>query len=192
MDHLKIPGFIDKCTCTHGQDSVSVCLSGVVAYLFLLSYIAISFTLSHLGRSLASIGHIFGTQEGFSSFCQPCCVSWLILLPCLLSPGWYVCSHLGASFSIKFLNAWLLPTKKKGFARILFQCTITHLPHPCLFVFIFLKNDLFLFYVQLCFAGMHVYVQVSGLLELELQTAASCHVGAENWTEVLWKNSQCT
>jgi hypothetical protein len=39
---------------------------------------------------------------------------------------------------------------------------------------------------------MHVYVRVSGPLELELQTVVSRHVGAGNITLVLWRNNQCS
>jgi hypothetical protein len=37
---------------------------------------------------------------------------------------------------------------------------------------------------------MDVCVRVSEALELELQTGVTCHLGARNWTWVLWKNSQ--
>ena len=39
---------------------------------------------------------------------------------------------------------------------------------------------------------MHVHVRVSGPLELELQTVVNCYVGAENCTQVLWNDSQCS
>ena len=34
--------------------------------------------------------------------------------------------------------------------------------------------------------------QVSNSLELELQMVVSCHVGAGNLTQVLWKMNQCS
>lgn len=56
----------------------------------------------------------------------------------------------------------------------------------------FLPYCVFLFYVQWCFACMCVCVTMSHPQELELQIAVSCHVGAENWTWVLLKSSQCS
>lgn len=40
------------------------------------------------------------------------------------------------------------------------------------------------------FAYMCIFLKVSEFWEPELQTVVSWHVGAGNWTQVLWKNSQ--
>jgi hypothetical protein len=47
---------------------------------------------------------------------------------------------------------------------------------------------LFLSYVHWCFA----YVRVLETLELELKTVVSCHMGAGNRTQILWKSNQCS
>jgi hypothetical protein len=46
------------------------------------------------------------------------------------------------------------------------------------FGFYFLMIYLFLIYVHWCFACMYVYMRVLDLLELQLQTDVSRHVGA--------------
>ena len=63
----------------------------------------------------------------------------------------------------------------------------------------FLLNDKFLCFknksfidwltVHWCSSFVWVCVGVSDPMELESQTVVSCHVGAGNWTRVLWKNS---
>jgi hypothetical protein len=52
-------------------------------------------------------------------------------------------------------------------------------------------NNLFLFYVHWCFDYIWICVRVSYSLEQVLQTVVNCHIGAGNWTQVLWKSSQC-
>ena len=43
------------------------------------------------------------------------------------------------------------------------------------------------------FAFAYVCMSLSDPLDLELSnTVVSCHVGAGNWAQVLWKNSQCS
>jgi hypothetical protein len=49
---------------------------------------------------------------------------------------------------------------------------------------------LLLFYARRCFVCMFICVSVLDPVELELQTVMSCHVGAENWTQDLWKINQ--
>ena len=44
----------------------------------------------------------------------------------------------------------------------------------------FFFNDLLLSYVHWCFSSMCVYVMLSEILELELQTGVDGHVGAGN------------
>ena len=44
----------------------------------------------------------------------------------------------------------------------------------------FFFNDLLLSYVYWCFSSMCVYVMLSEILELELQTGVDGHVGAGN------------
>ena len=58
----------------------------------------------------------------------------------------------------------------------------------------FLKDFLkfILFHACWCFACMYVCVRVLDPLELELQTGVSCLVGAGNWTQVIWKGSECS
>lgn len=60
--------------------------------------------------------------------------------PCLLSSWWCGCSYLETSFSFKFFNAWLLPTKKIGNCAHSFfngtHFTVTPLASfPCLSMF---------------------------------------------------------
>ena len=50
--------------------------------------------------------------------------------------------------------------------------------------------SLFLFYVHWCFACRYVCVRAPDPLGPELQAVVSWHVGAGNWTQVLWKSSQ--
>ena len=52
------------------------------------------------------------------------------------------------------------------------------------------KSVLNIYNVHWWFVYMYVCLRVSEALELELQTGVSCHVGAGNWTRVLWKSSQ--
>jgi uncharacterized protein YybS (DUF2232 family) len=58
-----------------------------------------------------------------------------------------------------------------------------------IFLILFFIMYLFLFYVNQCFAHIHVWMRVSDPLKQELQIVGSCHVGAGNWTQVLWESS---
>lgn len=52
----------------------------------------------------------------------------------------------------------------------------------------------YLFIFMLCtlmFCLMYAWVRVPGPLELKLERAMRHLVGAENWTQVFWKSSQC-
>jgi len=48
------------------------------------------------------------------------------------------------------------------------------------------------FYVYLCAVWMYICVKVLDPLELEVETVVSHYVVAGNWTQKLWKNSQCS
>jgi hypothetical protein len=60
------------------------------------------------------------------------------------------------------------------------------------FFLAFFLITIYLVYVRWCFACMNICVKRSDWLKLELQTVVSCHLGARNWTLVLWKSSQCS
>ena len=72
------------------------------------------------------------------------------------------------------LPASLLSAGIKGVAHQL------ELLAPAQDLIMFLGFYLFIFYVHWCYAFMYVWVRVSGPLELELQSAVSCHVGDGN------------
>lgn len=48
------------------------------------------------------------------------------------------------------------------------------------------------FYFMYWFACMYICVRALDPLELELQTIDSYYIGTGNWTQVLWKSSQCS
>lgn len=61
--------------------------------------------------------------------------------------------------------------------------------HTLHFFFFFCSKVMYLSFIFFCcFACMLVCESVWDPLELQLQ---SCHVGAANWTRVLWKSRQC-
>lgn len=58
--------------------------------------------------------------------------------------------------------------------------------------FRFFKYGLFIYFYFRCIAVLPAWLSMGECQILELQTGLSCHVGAENWTQSLWKSGQCS
>lgn len=72
-------------------------------------------------------------------------------------------------------------------------------PHTWLFLLFFISVFLiFCVWVSCLFACMYVYMYMS-LVPIDARrghwipwTAENCYVGPKNWTQILWKSSQCS
>jgi hypothetical protein len=99
------------------------------------------------------------------------------------------CIVFFASISLISVLFFIISSSLMDFALFCFypskllSCTINHL-----FIH-FLIFKIYLYFMSI--GVLPVCMSVWGCHILNLQTVVSCHVGAENWTWVLWKSSQC-